>query len=236
MEAKTRVALLIDAENVSAARSDEVFDLITPLGDAVIRRAYGSWTSTHLRGWAEVAVQRGIRMEHHSQYAVGKNASDIALAVDAVHLSHTVAPDVFAIVTSDSDFTPVVTFLRESGADVYGIGGRQASQAYRAACTRFLEFRPSTEDGEAASDGRGRSPERLPIDDRLVKKVRRAVDKSEGAKGWVSLSTVRKNLGPQFRPKDYGHANMSKLIDALGGFEVRNAGTPQVAVRVASAN
>ena len=80
----------------------------------------------------------GIRPVQQFDPSKGKNASDIALAVDAVEILHTQRPDAFALVSSDADFTPLVMHLREHGAHVYGFGDAKTPEPFQSACTRFL--------------------------------------------------------------------------------------------------
>jgi hypothetical protein len=140
MEPRPRIALLIDAENVPSEHADQIFCAVRSLGDPIIRRAYGDWSTKHLAGWQTVGRVRGIREMQHSPCASGKNASDIALAVDAVDLMHTTPVHEFAIVSGDSDFTPLATLLRERGHPVHGFGNIQTSDAFRAACSSFVEL------------------------------------------------------------------------------------------------
>ena len=136
----TATVLLVDAENVSATRVDQVFEIVGRIGEAMIRRAYGDWGSTHLKPWSSVCVARGINQRQHSPSAVGKNGSDIALAVDAVDLWHERHPHTVILVSGDSDFTSLATFLREKGTEVHVIGGHQAPEAFRAVCTEYHEL------------------------------------------------------------------------------------------------
>ena len=150
MEPKPRIALLIDAENVPSEHADQIFRAVRSLGDPIIRRAYGDWSTQHLAGWQTVGRVRGIREMQHSPCASGKNASDIALAVDAVDLMHTTPVHEFAIVSGDSDFTPLATLLRERGHPVHGFGNIQTSDAFRAACSSFVELHPKVSKSAAA--------------------------------------------------------------------------------------
>ena len=94
-----------------------------------MRRAYGNWTKTGLKSWQEVLHENAIRPVQQFDPSKGKNASDIALAVDAVEILHTQRPDAFALVSSDADFTPLVMHLREHGAHVYGFGDAEDAGA-----------------------------------------------------------------------------------------------------------
>lgn len=138
MDPRARIALLIDADNSSASKLDLILNELSAYGETSIRRAYGNWTKAGLRPWAEVLHPRAIRPVQQYDYSRGKNASDMAMVVDAMALLYNDHPDAFGIVSSDADFTPLVMHLREKGAAVYGFGERKTPEPFRSACTKFL--------------------------------------------------------------------------------------------------
>ena len=150
MDKPAQIALLIDADNATAARIDDILGELSRLGETNVRRAYGNWTKTGLKSWQEVLHENAIRPVQQFDPSKGKNASDIALAVDAVEILHTQRPDAFALVSSDADFTPLVMHLREHGAHVYGFGDAKTPAPFQSACTRFLVLdRLSSPSGQA---------------------------------------------------------------------------------------
>ena len=150
MDKPAQIALLIDADNATASRIDVILGELSRLGETNVRRAYGNWTKTGLRSWQEVLHENAIRPVQQFDPSKGKNASDIALAVDAVEILHTQRPDAFALVSSDADFTPLVMHLREHGAHVYGFGDAKTPAPFQSACTRFLVLnRLSSPSGQA---------------------------------------------------------------------------------------
>ncbi len=150
MDKPAQIALLIDADNATASRIDVILGDLAEFGQTNIRRAYGNWTKTGLKSWQEVLHENAIRPVQQFDPSKGKNASDIALAVDAVDILHTQRPDAFALVSSDADFTPLVMHLREHGALVYGFGDAKTPQPFQSACTRFLVLnRLSSPSGQA---------------------------------------------------------------------------------------
>lgn len=138
MDKPDQIALLIDADNATAARIDVILDELSRHGETNILRAYGNWTKTGLKSWQEVLHDNAIRPVQQFNPSKGKDASGIALAVDAVEILHTQRPDWFAIASSDADFTPLAMHLREHGAKVYGFGDAKTPQPFQSACTRFL--------------------------------------------------------------------------------------------------
>lgn len=119
MKAEPKVALLIDADNVSVdVMGQAVEALLAEYGAVHVRRAYGT---------AECAVKhqavfKRLGIRPMVNLAAGKNSTDIAMAVDAIDLVLSERPDVVAIASSDSDFAPLVTKLREKGCRVVGLG------------------------------------------------------------------------------------------------------------------
>lgn len=133
------LALLIDGENISA-------DLIGPIlveagkfGCVTTKRVYGNWTQPSMQRWKEVSQHYGLQQIHHTEVTSSfKNAADIALVVDTMDMFYRDHIDHFCIVTSDSDYTPLVLRLRSAGCIVLGIGRQGTSPALTKACTAFM--------------------------------------------------------------------------------------------------
>ena len=136
--AQPRIALLIDADNAPAELIDEILTELSTLGVINIRRAYGNWTKAGLMGWQERLLEFAIRPMQQFDYSKRKNATDMAMTVDAMELLYAEQPDAFGIVSSDADFTPLVMHLRSKGAAVYGFGAAQTPKPFVNACSRFL--------------------------------------------------------------------------------------------------
>ncbi len=134
-----RIALLIDADNAPASKIDLVFNRLGYLGTIRVRRAYGNWKKDHLQGWAKILHKYAIVPIQQFDYVTGKNATDIALTIDAMDLLQTMRPEIFGIVAGDSDYTPLVVRLIASGAQVFGFGRiKTASISFQEACSEFI--------------------------------------------------------------------------------------------------
>jgi len=133
-----RIALLIDADNAPAEKLDEILTELSTLGEINIRRAYGNWTKHGLHRWQERLLEFAVQPVQQFDYSKGKNATDMAMTVDAMELLYNERPDAFGIVSSDADFTPLVLHLRARGAAVYGFGAAQTPKPFVNACSRFL--------------------------------------------------------------------------------------------------
>ena len=151
------VALLVDADNAALGSLDQVLTALAEHGDVTIRRAYGNWFKSALKAWDPELNRRGIRPVQQSDPVHGKNATDLALVIDAVDLHHTTRPDVYALVSSDSDYTPLAHFLRERGVTVIGFGRANTAESFRVACTLFVPIPDAvagkpTAESQAAAD------------------------------------------------------------------------------------
>jgi len=133
-----RFAVLIDADNTSPRIAAGLFEEIAKFGEASVRRIYGDFSSPRMKSWADILQKYAIDPYQQFAYTTGKNASDIALVIDAMDLLHSRRFDGFCLVSSDSDFTRLASRLREEGADVYGFGARKTPESFRQACRRFI--------------------------------------------------------------------------------------------------
>lgn len=239
-EKPVRLAVLIDAENAQAAIADALFSEIAKLGVASVKRIYGDFTSPGLGGWRAKLAEHSIEPVQQFSNTRGKNASDIALIIDAMDLLHSRRFEGFCIVSSDSDFTRLASRVRAEGVTVYGFGEQKAPKAFVAACDKFTYteiLRPAparTERGSAAAPRPAAGRERVPVD-----ALKDAIEASSDETGWAHLGQVGKTLNNRlsdFDPRNFGHRNLTSLIESVGSFEIRRqgkAGGPQsILVRV----
>ena len=132
-----RFALLIDADNVSAKYIKPILDELSKYGNVTYKRIYGDWTRPNSAGWKEELLQNSITPIQQFSYTYGKNATDSAMIIDAMDILYTQEVDGFCIVSSDSDFTRLVSRLRESGKIVIGMGENKTPEPFRKACDKF---------------------------------------------------------------------------------------------------
>jgi uncharacterized LabA/DUF88 family protein len=138
IEKQARIALLIDADNSPASKIDVILAELAKVGVTNIRRAYGNWKKDGLKGWEAVLHEYAIRPVQQFDYSKGKNATDMGMVIEAMDLLYTDEPDAFGIVSSDSDFTPLVMHLKAKGAQVFGFGAKKTPMPFVNACSRFL--------------------------------------------------------------------------------------------------
>ncbi|MBB1087725.1 NYN domain-containing protein [Lysobacter sp. SG-8] len=232
-EPEKRIALLIDADNAPASKIDVVLAEVARHGVANVRRAYGNWKSPAMKGWESMLHEYAIRPIQQFAYSKGKNASDMAMVIDAMDLLYAGKLDAFAIVSSDADFTPLVMRLLTEGVKVYGYGAQQTPEPFVNACTVFTYVEALGQPANADNGTTKAQPAKeLRGDTRLVQMLRNAVEAAGDDDGWAHLGAVGSQVGNQasFDPRNYGYRKLSDLIDAIGLFEVKRQG-PIVLVR-----
>src|SRR5882757_10179571 len=132
-----RYAVLIDADNTSPLIAGGLFEEVAKYGEASVRRIYGDFSGPHLKSWSEILQKHAIDPYQQFAYTKGKNASDIALVIDAMDLLHSGRFEGFCLVSSDSDFTRLASRIREEGAEVLGFGAQKTPERFRQACRKF---------------------------------------------------------------------------------------------------
>ncbi|MGH3372159.1 MAG: NYN domain-containing protein [Nocardioidaceae bacterium] len=221
-----RIALLVDADNAPASKIDVILAEVARHGAANVRRAYGNWKSPHLKQWEATLHEYAIRPIQQFAYSSGKNASDMAMVIDAMDLLYARSLDAFAIVSSDADFTPLVMRILTDGLKVYGFGERKTPAPFVNACSQFTYVEGLGQPQSAKPDGPAlgtADSKKLRGDARLVQMLRSAVDAASGDDGWAHLGEVGNQIGNQasLDPRNYGYRKLSDLVEATGLFEVK---------------
>ncbi len=218
-----RLAVLIDADNASPRIADGLFEEIAKIGEASVRRIYGDFSGTGLKSWADILSRHAIIPHQNFAYTKGKNASDIALVIDAMDLLHSGRFDGFCLVSSDSDFTRLAARIREQGTDVYGFGEQKTPESFRHACLRFVYTENLLPEAPAADRDPTPGAKSLEPPSAAVPLLRKAIALFDDEDGWVGLSAVGSQLGklaPDFDSRTYGHAKLGDLVKKTGAFEV----------------
>lgn len=226
-----RLAVLIDADNVQAKVLEAVLSEVANLGIASVKRIYGDWTKPELKSWKELLLQHSVQPIQQFAYTRGKNATDSALIIDAMDLLYTNRLDGFCIVSSDSDYTKLISRLRESGMIVYGFGEKKTPEPFVAACDRFIYTENLRGDDEDEKQVRRKrySPAELRQDSKLVFLLRSAVEDSADDDGWANLGIVGQNLlnrKPDFDPRTYGYKKLSEIFHTIALFDSESRTNP----------
>ena len=229
------VALLIDADNASADRLEDVLTVLAELGTVNIRRAYGNWQKPNLKPWNDLLHRYAIEPQHQIDLTKGKNATDMKMTIDAMDLLFRGRVDAFGIMSSDSDFMPLAMRLRQDGLPVYGFGRATAPEGFRQACDRFIdvdalaatEAAPEVSSGPVGertiADVLPPAIARPPVDDTVVNLLGKAWKSAKrderGYAKLVEVGTLANNQS-SFDARSYGYARLSGLIAALPAFTV----------------
>ncbi|CUH65285.1 NYN domain protein [Thalassovita gelatinovora] len=225
------LAVLIDADNTSPKWTKAIFDEIATLGEASVRRCYGDFSSPQMNGWNKVQAEFGLVPHHQPANTVGKNASDIALVIDAMDLLHSGRFDGFVLISSDSDFTRLASRIREQGLTVYGIGAKKTPEAFRKACRRFIFLENIGGENPAQTDvSVGKTPVSGDARDLILK----AMDAIGQEDDWYTLGQLGQYItqaNPDFDARSYGKKKLSELVAEFPIFEIKKTGGNQLMVR-----
>jgi len=221
-----RIALLIDCDNVSHNSIEGVLEELAKYGMVNVRHAHGDWKSPGLSGWIERLHANAIRPMQQFAYTKGKNATDSAMIIDAMDLLYSNNVDAFALMTSDSDFTPLVLRILENGLPVYGFGEKKTPKPFVDACSPFIYTENLEEKNEkkptkkVADIG---TKAALRKDTSLVRLLRTAVEQTSGDDDWANLSRVGAYVSnnSSFSAINYGYKRLSDLIKASDLFEIQ---------------
>lgn len=215
------IALLIDADNASPGSLDPALTVLAELGTVNIRRAYGNWSKTALKGWAVMAHRYAIEPQQQFDVTKGKSATDMRMTIDAMDLLFGGKVDGFGIMSSDSDFMPLAMRIRQEGIPVYGFGTAKAPQSFKQACTRFIDV------GALEQASRQALPQDVDLsstaaaDQELLDLFGAAWKASKrDERGFARLSDVGERAGNRssFDTRNYGVSRLSDLIATLPNF------------------
>lgn len=236
MENDKKIAVLIDADNVSEKYIKSIFDEISNHGTPTYKRIYGDWTKPHLASWKTVLLNYSITPIQQYNYTTGKNATDAALIIDAMDILYSKSVDGFCIVSSDSDFTKLAARLRESGMYVIGMGEKKTPKPFIAACEKFkylevlttlpansldINVEKKIEKPETPKEGMAS------IQD-LIESIKIIIAESSDEDGWAFLGEVGIRLSkryPDFDTRNYGHLKLTPLVSSLKQFEIQSRKT-----------
>ena len=242
MDRDNKIAVLVDAENVSEKYAQDLLDEVTNYGVPTYKRVYGDWTKSQLRNWKDSLLTYSFTPIQQYSYTSGKNSSDSAMIIDAMDILYSGKVTGFCLVTSDSDFTRLAMRLREAGMLVLGMGEKKTPQPFIKACEKFiyLEVLKNTEEKaeektekeekqEKGDSGKTKkaATEKPAVSVVPLKKVRAAikdiVNSIGNDEGWAYLADVGNNLSkrmPDFDSRNYGYRKLIDLVSTFTGFEI----------------
>ncbi len=228
------IALLIDADNTQPKAIDPVLTVMAELGQVNIRRAYGNFAKGNLSKWDTITNRYGIRPQQQFDVSKGKNATDMAMTIDAIDLLNQGKVDGFGIMSSDSDFTPLVTRLRQDGIVVYGFGSAKTPQAFKSACTRFIDIDQLIRTSAQEENAGANSAESAEADVELMELIGAAYKEAKrDDEGFAKVQQVGQIAGNRssFDVRNYGFNSLSAMFRSLGNFKVERRDDGQLWVK-----
>jgi len=224
----SKLAVLIDADNAQASIIKELLAEVSSYGVATVKRAYGDWTTSNLKGWKETLHKMAIQPIQQFSYTTGKNSTDSSLIIDAMDLLHSGTVDGFCLVSSDSDFTRLATRIREAGLLAYGFGEKKTPEPFVVACDKFVYTEilrvtpPSTAE---AKHGGAATPspviESLAGLEELFRKAILAVARDDGFAPLGPVGNLMLKIDPSFDPRNYGTQKLGELVRKQAYIEVK---------------
>ncbi|GAA5507553.1 NYN domain-containing protein [Novipirellula caenicola] len=230
------IALLIDADNAPAAKIDFIISELATYGIVNIRKAYGNWTKRPLEGWKKVLHEYAIAPTQCFDLVKGKNATDMALLIDAMDILYTKQVRTFGLVSSDCDFTPLALRIREDGKQVIGFGRQNSPEPFVLACSHFIYLDEDDHDNTPQKK-KEHSVSSLKQNTKLMNTLRTAVKEAADDDGWASLGPVGSHISNQgpFNHRTYGFPKLSDMFEAIDLFDIKKtkqAGRTAVRVRL----
>ncbi len=240
MENDKRIAVLIDADNVSDKYVKAVLDEISNHGTPTYKRIYGDWTKPQLASWKNVLLANSITPIQQYSYTTGKNSTDAALIIDAMDILYSGSVEGFCIVSSDSDFTRLAARLRESGMYVIGMGEKKTPTPFISACEIFKYLEVLSQPAVSAQEQevqqtdtstKPKSKEGMANRDEIIEALKVIITESSDDDGWAYLGQVGKLLNkryPDFDTRNYGFSKLTPFVSSLKLFEIqsRRTGSP----------
>jgi hypothetical protein len=229
-ETPPNIALLIDADNASPTGIDPVLTVLAELGTVNIRRAYANWRKPALKGWADIVHKFGIEPQQQFDLTKGKNATDMKMTIDAMDLLFRGRVDGFGIMSSDSDFMPLAQRIRQDGLPVYGFGSARTPEAFKEACTRFIDVnaliqaQEAENKAQAATAKNQNAKEDKPSGQADPDVIKLLIDAYQASKrderGFASLSEVGNIAGNRssFDVRNHGFKRLVDLFEASNQF------------------
>lgn len=224
------VALFIDADNISAHFVHKIIGTLSTHGNIIVRRVYANW-SKPLAGWQQAITENAMVAIQQFDHLSGKNSSDMAMTVDVLEWLYTKNIDVFCLVSSDRDFTPLCLKLREAGKTVIGMGNQNSSKALVASCNDFhylVKEQPiaTPQSHKGVSSTNTNKNYQNPNNSKKVITLIHELIENKATDGWLNVATLGQELNNRkISIKLYGYQRVSDFAKALDDFEVKYEGT-----------
>ena len=246
MNQEMKLAVLIDAENISNKYIDVILSEANNLGNIVYKRIYGNWTTPQMASWKNIILDNAIQPIQQYSNNIRKNSSDSALIIDTMDLLYQSDLDAYCIVSSDSDFTRLASRLRESQKYVLGMGESKTPRSFISACNKFLyldvlfeeageepvehetsiphDREKTSHSSEYRHNGQDAFDNTLGKDLSTIKlALIKLTEENSDEDGWIFSGTLGNLLNKQFSDFDvrnFGYKKFVPFIESLDLFDV----------------
>lgn len=246
MNQEMKLAVLIDAENISNKYIDVILSEANNLGNIVYKRIYGNWTTPQMASWKNIILDNAIQPIQQYSNTIRKNSSDSALIIDTMDLLYQSDLDAYCIVSSDSDFTRLASRLRESQKYVLGMGESKTPRSFISACNKFLyldvlfeeageepvehetsiphDREKTSHSSESRHNGQDAFDNTLGKDLSTIKlALIKLTEENSDEDGWIFSGTLGNLLNKQFSDFDvrnFGYKKFVPFIESLDLFDV----------------
>lgn len=232
-----RIAMLVDGDNAQPGLLGHALAETAKHGDVITRRVYGNWTNSGKSTWKKAIHEHAALPVQQFAYIPGKNATDIALIIEAMDLLHSGTVDGLCVVSSDSDYTRLAIRIREQGMFMMGVGRADTPESFQNACEVFVHTEQFAPEKAKAAKQKSAAAQAAPqsggdgkaavADFSWIPLVKQAIKNAKSSDGRVHLSVVRnqaKQIDSTFDSKKYGFGQLHKLIRSRpDDFEVTGA-------------
>ena len=228
-----KIAVLIDADNVSHIVAQALFENVVKYGRPTVRKIYGDW-SKNPQGWKNEILEFALVPVQQFAYTINKNATDMSLVIDAMDLLHGGNLDAFCLVSSDSDFTPLVLRLKQSGVKIYGFGAKNTPNALVKACDEFTYFEDIVENYKSHQNykplyrnmysGMAYQKHKTIIPVEIKQLIYQAINLYSNYTGWADVAQIGaylKSVRPDFSYLTYGFTKISEMLRSFNNLQLR---------------
>lgn len=221
-----KIAMLIDSDNTPHSKLKLIVDELTSYGQIIVKRAYGDFSIEQLKNWKKPLNELAIQARQQFSYTTGKNSTDALMIIETMDLLYTGRFDVFALVSSDSDFTSLATRLRESEIYVIGVGKGTTPLAFKNACDSFITLENLDGKEDIMNEEQVSLRRTSETDREIWRLMHQAWQNYRDDSGWARLGEVGgylKRLKPDFDSRNYGLAKLSDFFETFPNrYKVRN--------------
>lgn len=218
-----KIAMFCDLENIAlGVRDSEIskFDITLVLerlvekGKIIVKKAYADWErySDYKRPFHEAAIEL---IDIPQKYYSGKNSADIKMVVDAMDLSYSKEHlDTFVLLSGDSDFSPLVSKLKENNKYVIGIGVKNSSSNLLVDnCDEFIYYEDVWRDSQKGPKLDGLNKKTAEAFSLMIESIQALIRENKDVLWGSMIKQTMQRKKPSFNEGYYGYSTFSELLE-----------------------